>query len=187
MKVLDLFCGMGGWTVPFWYAGDYCVGVDAVNSGYPAKFIKIDVRNLNGKKFRGFDLVIGSPPCSEFSISKVRNNEARKKGRNIENGLSLIREFERVVKEAEPWFYCMENVEALTKYYDKQPQTRFMISKGGRRCLWTNIPLPSFIEFYPQHKIREIYGWERQRWWRSFIPYPVARFVADAVKKELIN
>jgi len=186
MKVLDLFCGAGGWSVPFWYAGDHCVGIDIVNCGYPAKFIKKDIRDLDGRQFKGFDLVIGSPPCSEFSNAKERSigYHPNKVKRNVNGGLELIYEFERIVKEAEPKFWLMENVVQLAKYYDKKPNSSFKMSKGGKRLIWSNIQLPPFIEFYPRHKIREIYGWEKQRWWRSFIPYPIARFVADVVKME---
>ena len=35
MKVLDLFCGMGGWSVGFHREGFDCLGVDIIEAGFP--------------------------------------------------------------------------------------------------------------------------------------------------------
>jgi len=179
LKVLDLFCGRGGWSVPFVEYGDEVIGIDIKKQPYPAQLIVADIRTINGTQFKGFDLIIGSPPCEDFSIARYRNKYVR--GPNPEKGLQLINEFWRIVKEAQPKYYAMENVEALTKYYPIKPQWYFMISKGGKRCLWTNIPLPLVAEYRFKHKIRDIYGWEKYRWKRSYIPYPIAKYIADVV------
>jgi len=73
LKVLDLFCGMGGWSIPFIEDGDFVVGVDIVNVGYPGNLILQDVRTIDGRRFRGFDLIIGSPPCAPFSHARHRS------------------------------------------------------------------------------------------------------------------
>jgi hypothetical protein len=75
----------------------------------------------------------------------------------------------------------MENIKALTKYFKIKPDWHFMISKGGKRCLWTNIPLSLTNELRFSHKIRDIPGWDKTRWQRSYIPYPIAKYVADNV------
>jgi len=184
LKVLDLFCGMGGWSIPFLEDGDFVVGVDIVNVGYPGNLILQDVRTLDGKRFRGFDLIIGSPPCSAFSHARHKSKHIHGREPCFEEGIELVNEFWRIVEEAKPAFYAMENIKALTKWYNKPYQWEFYISKGGKRCIWTNIPLPALIpDFRFKHKVRDIPGWNKTRPLRSLIPYPIARFVADCVKQ----
>jgi tRNA/tmRNA/rRNA uracil-C5-methylase (TrmA/RlmC/RlmD family) len=40
---LDLFCGMGGWSIGFHREGYRCVGVDIVDVGYPYELVLSDV------------------------------------------------------------------------------------------------------------------------------------------------
>ena len=183
MKVLELFCGAGGWTRGFLPYGDECVGIDIKEcyEPYPATFIKKDVREVNGKQFKDFDVVIGSPPCTHFSNARYQNSYVSKP--TPELGFPLINEFWRIVQEVKPKYYAMENIKALTKYYDKKPQWEFYISKGGRRCLWTNISIPLVPEVKFNHKIRDIHGWEKHRWKRAFIPQEIAGIVATAVHR----
>lgn len=67
MKVLDLFCGRGGWSAGFHSEGWKCVGVDIENHGYPHDLILSDVFQLDSSFFDGFDAIVASPPCEEFA------------------------------------------------------------------------------------------------------------------------
>lgn len=58
-----------------------------------------------------FDGVIGGPPCQYFSRMRHLNKRAGQKHGN------LIPEFERVVREAEPLWFLMENVQEAPKPY----------------------------------------------------------------------
>lgn len=186
MKVLDLFCGMWGWSIPFIEHGDEVVGIDIKNYAKPkgAELILQDVRTVDGQLFKGFDLIIGSPPCQEFSNARYRSIWIHKKMPSPEKGFELINEFWRIVKEAQPKYYAMENIEALTKYYPIKPNWHFMISKGGKRCLWTNIPLPLTTQFRFKRKIRDIHGWDKTRPLRAKIPYVISKFIVDTVHKQ---
>lgn len=62
-----------------------------------------DIRDFHVPPGR-FDGVIGGPPCQIFSRFRFLNPHAGKHG-------NLIPEFERVVREARPFWYVMENVE----------------------------------------------------------------------------
>lgn len=96
--VLSLFPGIGLLDHAFELEG-FCVvrGPDVLWGG--------DVRKFNPPAGR-FDGVIGGPPCQAFSrlARMVRHNGYEPKFGN------LIPEFERVVREAEPRWFAMENV-----------------------------------------------------------------------------
>lgn len=186
LKVLDLFAGLFGWSIPFIEYGDEVIGIDIKNYGVPkgAVLILQDVKTIDGTQFRNFDLIIGSPPCIEFSDARYRSIHIHGKKPDPPKGFPLIEEFWRIVKEAKPKFYAMENIKALTKYYDRIPQWHFKISKGGKRYLWTNIPLSLVSDFKFQRKIRDIAGWDKTRPLRAKIPYPIAKYIADTVHSQ---
>ncbi len=94
--VLSLFPGIGLLDMAFEEQG-FCVvrGPDLLWGG--------DVRRFHPPAGR-FDGVIGGPPCQLFSRMKRLNPAAGEKHGN------LIPEFERVVAEASPAWFLMENV-----------------------------------------------------------------------------
>ena len=179
-------CGAGGWSIPLIEDNWDVVGVDIKKTHYPGKLIIDDIKNLNGRQFKNLDLIIGSPPCVDFSYARYASIRIHGKEPDPENGLVLIREFERIVREAQPKVWLMENVRVMEKSYNKKPVWRFFVSKGGKRSLWGNIVFPGLVpDFRFKHKIRDIDGWEKTRWMRSFIPYNIARFVVNVVTEKL--
>lgn len=96
--VLSLFPGIGLLDMAFEQEG-FCVvrGPDVLWGGDIRRF-----HPLTGK----FDGVIGGPPCQAFSelVKLVRHNGHKPKFGN------LIPEFARVVNEAQPQWFVMENV-----------------------------------------------------------------------------
>lgn len=88
-----------------------------------------------------FDGVIGGPPCPAFSSAA---NIARAAGKNV--APDLIPEFRRVVLEAWPSWWIMENVPAA---YDPFVSSNKLCCDnrhvGGvqhrDRCFWSNLPL----------------------------------------------
>jgi DNA (cytosine-5)-methyltransferase 1 len=95
--VLSLFPGIGLLDSAFEAEG-FCVvrGPDLIWGG--------DVHKFHPPAER-FDGIIGGPPCQLFSVMKRLNPKAGEKHGN------LIPEFERVVREAAPEWFLMENVE----------------------------------------------------------------------------
>ena len=98
MLVLSLFPGIGLLDMAFELEG-FCVvrGPDVLWGG--------DIRNFHPPAEK-FDGVIGGPPCQAFSrlAHMVRQNGYEPKFGN------LIPEFERCVEEAQPQWFCMEEV-----------------------------------------------------------------------------
>jgi len=66
-RLLELFCGRGGWSKAFARKGWSCVGVDVAQLGYPYAFIQQDVRSLSPCFIDSFDAVVMSPPCEDFA------------------------------------------------------------------------------------------------------------------------
>lgn len=66
-RLLDLFCGVGGWSKSFAAKGWHCVGVDIAELGYPFEFLKCSVLSLEKSFIDSFDAVVSSPPCEEYA------------------------------------------------------------------------------------------------------------------------
>lgn len=115
MRTLDLFAGCGGLTLGFQNSGfEVLAGFDNWDASlevYRANFnhdaIKIDLKNLNGnyKAFRAFkpDIIIGGPPCQDFSHAGKRNEALGRAD------LTII--FADIVSSVLPEWFVMENVD----------------------------------------------------------------------------
>ncbi|GAI30263.1 unnamed protein product [marine sediment metagenome] len=62
--------------------------------------------------FKNIEIIIGSPPCQEFSVA---NNNP-----NINKGMELIKEFLKWIEIINPKFWIMENVPQTTNYLKKR-------------------------------------------------------------------
>lgn len=97
-KVLDLFCGMGGWGNGFHLEGFECVGIDIVNVGYPYQLILADVRTLDGIRFTDFDVIVGSPPCRDFTKLAFGIGKLKwKVPPDQEKGMELVNSFLQII------------------------------------------------------------------------------------------
>ena len=82
MKLLDLFCGVGGASAGYAAAGFDVTGIDLKHGKrYPYTYIKGDVLEyLQDLDFlRSFDVIHASPPCQTYSITQhLRNAQGKK-------------------------------------------------------------------------------------------------------------
>ena len=111
IKVIDLFCGAGGFSQGFKEAGyEIILGVDNDPDAIATYHRNIgtcllkDVREFEFNGWGKPDVVIGSPPCQSFS-------QANRKTRNCD--LTLIDRFFDLVKRLEPRVWIMEEVEGV--------------------------------------------------------------------------
>lgn len=115
----DLFCGCGGFSEGFSQAGFRClwaldnwpVALKSHQMNHPGAYhILADIENIRGVDLQPVDVLIGSPPCTHFSLVNHKTRDPNK-------GLELVREFERLVEELNPKYWVWENVPIVKNYY----------------------------------------------------------------------
>jgi len=183
-KVLDLFCGLGGWSEGFALEGFDVTGVDIVDVGYPYKLILKDIRELDGNDFKGYDVIVGSPPCRDFS--QITTTERALHWRipvDPQRGLELVKAFLRIVEEAKPRYWLMENVPGLVRHF-KPPVMRVRIARTMTRCFWGDFPMFLVSQDWQRPNSEDIKGPNRS-WVRAKIldgtSRPFARVIAQSL------
>ncbi len=112
MRVLDLFCGAGGFGLGFKRAGFEVKGVDNWEPAVRVYRRNVgeaelrDVREIKGGRVVG---VIGGPPCEPHTYARPDRKDPEERLYRDPVG-SLVLEFVRIVRESQPEFYVMENV-----------------------------------------------------------------------------
>ena len=150
LRLLDLFCGMGGWSIGFYREGFECTGVDVVDVGYPYNLVLRDVREYHPEP-GVYDVVVASPPCTEFSsITMLSWRKGQRGPPEPEKGMELVREAKRVIDEAKPRFWLLENVYGSIDHISRLLGKPLVIAKPW--ILWGNIPIPLVV--YPSGRDR---------------------------------
>lgn len=115
MKVLDLFSGIGGFSLGLERAGMETIAFCEQNEHaqkvlkkhWPEVPIFDDVCEVDGEQFRGtVDVICGGFPCQDVSVA------GKKAGFSGERS-SLYREMLRIISECRPRFAIFENVSGL--------------------------------------------------------------------------
>lgn len=124
LKVIDLFCGAGGFSEGFKQAGfeiaaavdnwDVAIKTHELNHPGTRHFCK-DIRDIEIKQLGHADVIIGSPPCQGFSIQKF----AQTKDAQQKESSELIDAFMNIVKRIRPKYWIWENVPQAKKYADE--------------------------------------------------------------------
>ncbi|MBC7318434.1 DNA cytosine methyltransferase [Candidatus Bipolaricaulota bacterium] len=127
-SVTSLFCGAGGLDLGFHmrefqlvFANDILekplksysknLGIklsSKIDGSYPLAVLS-DVRDLNFNNLPHSDVVIGGPPCQDFSVLRGRK---KRKGIEVRRG-RLYSEFVRALVYTQPKFFVFENVPGL--------------------------------------------------------------------------
>ena len=118
MKVLDLFSGIGGFslglestgyfkTIAFCEKDKFCQKV--LQKNFPNIPIESEVRNVKGEKYAA-EVVTGGFPCQPFSVAGKR--------KGTEDDRYLWDETIRIVAETKPKWFIGENVEGIINIQD---------------------------------------------------------------------
>lgn len=158
-KVMDLFCGTGGFSKGFGNAGEFEVvhGVDVLpvavetfKTNHPDAFAVADdirkvrrseVAEATGLRRGDVDVIIGGPPCQGFSSIRPFRSSTDDDPRN-----SLFEEFASYVNYFRPKVLVMENVVGLATYEGGATIDRILetFSSLGYDCDWRILNAANF-------------------------------------------
>lgn len=125
-----------------------------------------DVREVDGTKYKDFDILIGGSPCQNFSMCGKAKGAVTKEGIQVttleqylklkEEGFEfegfsyLFWEYVRILKEMKPTFFLLENVKmskkwerVITNTLGVEPieiNSGLVSAQNRPRLYWTNIP-----------------------------------------------
>jgi len=167
MKVLDLFSGLGGWSKAFQDRGHKVVTVDIEKKFNPT--ICKDVMKLTHKDFNGydFDIVLASPPCTEFS--KDTMPDSWNKNRIANPNTLLLQKTLKIIYWVDPKYWIIENVSGARPYF--YPFLGKPVKKVGSRYLWGKFPIVDCKQKYGKWRLPPS---EDRPALRSLIPYELS-------------
>ena len=130
MKAIDLYSGVGGWTLGLELAGIEVIrcyewwdrALETYNSNLNPVAMSRNIRKLKPQDIDvdQVDIIVGSPPCTQFSYANRGG-----KG-DIADGLTDIAKFLEIVSYFKPKYWAMENVPRVARIIENE------ISKGGQ-------------------------------------------------------
>jgi len=151
LKVLDLFCGAGGFSLGFKQAGfEILAGVDnfepvlnTFSYNFPsAHAILYDIKKLSAKMIKDeigeVDVIIGGPPCEAFTMAsiKIKKNPLDRLYEDPRG--QLVLHFIRIVGDLKPLFFVMENVSGILNYQIKEAIKR-EFERIGYKKIYFNV------------------------------------------------
>ena len=118
MKTVDLFCGCGGMSLGFQEAGfdvqaafdNWTPAVEIYRKNFNHPVIEknlLDDDSIAIISQYNPDIIIGGPPCQDFSISGKRDFEGKR--------ANLTTRYAEIVSEIKPQWFVMENVYNIEK------------------------------------------------------------------------
>lgn len=132
LRAIDLYSGVGGWALGLRLAGidvvasyerwDVANETNFKNNKHLAQ--TVDIRRLSLSDLPdNIDIVVGSPPCTQFSFSNRGGNG------DIEDGLEDIIKFLTIVDHLKPKFWAMENVPRVKKILEHELRPKGLLAK----------------------------------------------------------
>lgn len=132
VRAIDLYAGIGGWSVGLKLAGvevvasyEWWSDANAAHSkNMDANVVEVDIRALPLSALpKNIDIVVGSPPCTQFSYAN------RGGSGDIEDGFKDILKFFQIVHHLKPKFWAMENVPRVAKLLQDESIRRYVLGK----------------------------------------------------------
>lgn len=130
LTVLDIFSGRGGFSRAFVDRGHNVTTLDINPRFHPQ--IVADVRR--SRDLGHYDVVLASPPCTAFSVAAIRFHWANHvPDQHVSEGLALVTNAFRIVAEARPEFFVVENPAGMLHNLIGEPRERIFLCAYGSR------------------------------------------------------
>lgn len=136
------------------------------DAGYDVRLIGSEIGVENYTPPENVYGIIANPVCTEFSMATNDNGIWKeKRERNHEDGLFLVRECQRIIAEAKPVFWVIENpATGALRNYLGDPRLTYQPWEYGspwtkKTALWGNFNIPpkKFTKWDDVPKIPELY------------------------------
>ncbi len=136
LRVLDLCCGMKGWSKAFAERGHYVMTVDIEPKFEPdicADVLDLTIEDLG----TDWDIILASPPCQGFSIASCMKHWAKgsysPKTEFADRSLRLVQHVYELIEQIKPTYWAMENPRGMLRKVWKWPTltTYFAAWSGG--------------------------------------------------------
>lgn len=162
MRVIDLYAGVGGWSVGLKLSGftvlksyewwEPAAKTHRANCGSTVEVV--DIRTLDLSTLpKTVDLVVGSPPCTQFSYSN------RGGSGDLADGLLDIAKFLSVVRACKPKAWAFENVPRVKAVLEKELLPGGALDEYADLFDLAEIEIFDFADFgLPQRRKRCIAG-----------------------------
>lgn len=148
-KVLSLYCGAGGIDEGLKQAGiETTLAIDHEKDCIETMKLNHNCETITGKvsdyleSFNEFDIIVGGPPCPEFSRSNP----------NRTFDLCEVNTFWSIIAKCKPKYFLMENVQDMKTHLRKRHYlidcADYGVPENRVRCLFTNLSQPE-----PTHDI----------------------------------
>lgn len=145
--IIDLCCGLGGFTEAFQRHGFEVIRIDIKREFKPT--IIADVRKLPVKNSLKPLFMAASPPCERFSIA---NRRFPKKG--IREALEIVGACLESFVDLETKYWLLENPKGRLRWFLGKPKQSIALSNYGGKYmkptdLWGNVQLPLINKIMP--------------------------------------
>ncbi|NWF97175.1 MAG: DNA cytosine methyltransferase [Candidatus Thorarchaeota archaeon] len=128
LRVVDLFCGAGGFSTGFAGLGEHTAHLafdndsqfmDTYRRNFPhARAVLYDISELHSTQIEHIlggrpDILIASPPCEEFSLANPRSEHSAAERIYGDGSARLVLDTIRLIGDLRPKVFVVENVAAL--------------------------------------------------------------------------
>jgi DNA (cytosine-5)-methyltransferase 1 len=161
LTVIDLFCGTGGLSEGFRQLGfkilialdSWKPAVTTYKQNHPeTEVIYSKIEDIDPTELPKADVVLGGPPCEEFSFAK------RGGGGDIKRGLNLVFHYLYFVYKIKPKYWIMENVPRLMNFLPTEIDLSNYGFDAGRVRIPKKMVLNAADFGTPQRRLRLISG-----------------------------
>lgn len=146
-RALDLFCGLGGFSQAFAESDRWDVTTVDIEERFDPDHVA-DVFELRPSDFGEFDVVLASPPCTQFSIAAsrfYRFADGEPQTEDAADALALVHHTVGLIRGLSPTFWLLENPVGKLRHVWRPPAATLTQCQYGRAHrkptdLWGDLP-----------------------------------------------